>query len=144
MLNFRLSSRRAVGHGVDLSLLATGDTLIFSLCRAIVVKCDQTRPFGPPAYRSPSPAVLAYLDRKKAAIRASYFRQRYGRDYWTGLPARERISPAFSAAFKCGYQDELSGAPSTSSPRVHTTGRAFAYYERGRREGLAAVLENRA
>lgn len=142
MLNYRLSRRRAAGHGLDLSLLATGDTLFHNLAASIVRKCDLTPPYGPPTYVTPSAAVMEYLDRKRVALRASHFRQRYGRDYWSGLPARERISPAFAAAFKCGYQDELSGAPSTSAPPVHTTGRAFAYYERGRREALAACLEN--
>lgn len=92
MLSFRLSSRRAVGHGVHLSNLASGDTLFLGTLRAIVAKCDQTRPFGPPTYRAPSDAMCEYVDRKKKALHASYFRQRYGRDYWTGL--RGAASPS--------------------------------------------------
>lgn len=54
--------------------------------------------------------------------------------------AVEGASAGDDPAFLCGYQDELSGAPSTAAPRIHTTGEAFARYQAGRNAALAEVV----
>lgn len=52
-------------------------------------------------------AGLAYLKRKQDAVRASYFRQRYGRDYWTGARRHVRQRDEW---WNEGYQDDVDGS----------------------------------
>lgn len=79
-----------------LDALTGDDRLMRTLGAAVVRKLTHyPTPYGPPAHHSPSQALISYYDAKRRAIRAAYFRQRYGRDYWTGEPRHHRAGRSY-------------------------------------------------
>jgi len=75
---FRNPVKIAARRAVHLDLLATYDDLFSSAARTMMASNCFTVP------------ALDYLTRKRRAIRAGYFRQRYGRDYY----AERNMPPA--------------------------------------------------
>jgi hypothetical protein len=127
-----VARKRAERQDRSLNLLGHRDALIGPMLRGILAQAKRSGAI--------SEATVAYLNRKQHGVRADYYRLRYGRDYATGLGGgARRISTFFAAAYRSGWDAELSGSPSTSSPPVHTRGAALAYYERGRRDALHSV-----
>lgn len=79
-----LTLAKMARRAVSLENLRDGDTLVQTMSHAIKRRLDRSIEAGPPVYDVPSVALLDYFTHKRAQVRACYFRQRYGRDYWTG------------------------------------------------------------
>jgi len=89
-------------------------------------------------------AALGYLKRKQDAVRAAYFRQRYGRDYWTGARRHNRERDAW---WNEGYQDDVEGRVLWRRPLGWSDKRWNAYLlgsECSRRDGRTARDERAA
>jgi hypothetical protein len=116
--------KREARRGASLDRLASSDLLASTLGHAIVRRCDRSEPFGPPRFDAPPPALLNYYLRKLGECRASYFRLRYGRDYWTG---RRRHARERDAWWNEGYQDGVEGSVLIRQPAAWSDRRWRAY-----------------
>ena len=85
---FYAPAKRDARRAADLSLLAVRDQLFASTIKLIARRGKARLAAGSDTAITPN--AVEYFERKKAALRASYFRQRYGRDYWTGQCRRQR------------------------------------------------------
>lgn len=86
--NLFAPAKRQARLSASLSLLAVHDRLFAVTIKNIAQRGKARLAAGSDTAITPN--ALEYFERKKAALRASYFRQRYGRDYWTGKCRRQR------------------------------------------------------
>lgn len=114
----KIAARRAAG----LSSLAIGDQLFTCTVKLIAErgKARMAEGLDLPI----TPAAIDYFERKKTALRAGYFRQRYGRDYWTGQRRHVRVRDRH---WNEGYQDGVDGSVFVGKPPAWSDARWRSY-----------------
>ena len=135
-------AKRDTRRAADLSLLAVHDQL-FAVTIKIIAQRGKVR-LAAGSDTPITPTAIEYFERKKAALRASYFRQRYGRDYTTGERRHLRQCVRW---WNQGYQDEVEGGTFWRRPESWSDARWRRYCDgvetaarevRGDRDRLSA------